>query len=478
MLYYFNLFYSKNKMRDIYRKVRSTKTYTVDVKQTVKVPLIGSLYHIHVEYIPDKLSIINGNIINDGDYLYVYVKFDNSEYQTLIQGKYDIDVYTTETMTVNGINIPIRNIVQINKNDKVVYYEKDDTNFFIRNIPFYSLVFYNDDGEIYTGLGAAYPGDMISFKCINYWDGVIRNVNIILPDIKDTIQNPITINSSSYVELMYDGGFTKIVLQYEDNSYIKIPHLKLRKNNIMYNVFAIQIGEPVFWKNVYEIAMGQRRELQCIKDYHPYDNKKKKADISPTSRYHRICDIPKDKEYIGNIVYIEDHPIEYTGHAVFCDGKWEYIDRIEEAYKSDGDISPFKGMIEKRFINLSIPEYNYIYDIPEYEEYDGSVVRVENHSVKYSGYVVYYKGRWTYAEEYYKHDNPVEVTHNEYKEDGSIKQTTSIKEVSKTIKDVSTSLYTDGIMFHMNDKFYSVEKDKLVEHNGELPKDAIVHFIY
>ena len=70
------------------------------------------------------------------------------------------------------------------------------------------------------------------------------------------------------------------------------------------------------------------------------------------------------------------------------------------------------------------------------------------------------------------------MTHNEYKEDGSIKQTTSIKEVSKTIKDVSTSLYTDGIMFHMNDKFYSVEKDKLVEHNGELPKDAIVHFIY
>lgn len=134
--------------------------------------------------------------------------------------------------------------------------------------------------------------------------------------------------------------------------------------------------------------------------------------------------------------------------------------------------------MEKCFINPSIPKYNRICDIPEYEEYDGSVVRVENHSVKYSGYVVYYKGRWTYAEEYYKHDNPVEVTHNEYKEDGSTKQTTSIKEVSKTIKDVSTSLYTDGIMFHMNDKFYSVEKDKLVEHNGEPLKDAIVHFIY
>ena len=478
MLYYFDLFYSKSKMRDIYRKVRNTKTYTAFVKRTTKVPLIGSLYHIHVKYIPDKLSIVNGNIINDGDYLYVYVKFDNSDDQTLIQGKYDINVDTTETMTVNGIDIPIRNIVQINKNDKVIYYEKNDTNFFIRNISFYSLVFYNDDGKIHTGLGAAYPGDMISFKCINYWDGVIRNVNIVLPDIKDTIQNPITIDSSSYVELMYDGGFTKIVLWYDNDSCVKTPRLTLRKNNIMYNVFAIQIGEPVFWKNIYEIAMGQRRELQYIKDYHPYDDKIKKADISPTPRYHRICDIPKDKEYIGNIVYIEDHPIEYTGHAVFCDGKWEYIDRIEEAYKSDGDISPFKGMIEKCFINPLIPKYNHIYDIPEHEEYNGNVVRVENHSVKYSGYVVYYKGRWTYAEEYYKHDNPVEVTHNEYKEDGSIKQTTSIEEVSKAIKDVSTSLYTDGIMFHMNDRFYSVEKDKLVEHNGEPPKDAIVHFIY
>lgn len=344
MLYYMNLFYSKNKMRDIYKTVLMSDNgvRVTKIKQYydyTRVPLFKSFYHIHTKYISDKLSIINGNIINDEDYLYVYVTYDNSDSQSIIQGKYIIDIYTTDIMLVNGIYIPIKNIVQINRNDKVIYDRRTDgPRILIKNIPFYSLIFYNDDGKRYTGLGAAYPGDMISFKGVYYWKHSIYNIDVILPDKKDTICTRTL--DSSYIELKCNDYYSryKISLKYNNKSYSKKPSLELRTGDgIHYNVFSIQIGEPVFWRNIYEIAMRQRHDLQFMRNNHTSDDNQPTPTISNTLRK---C--------------IDNNPL--------------------------------------------IPSYFHIYNIPEEEEYDGNVVHVENHSCLYSGYVMYYRGSWICVE--------------------------------------------------------------------------------
>lgn len=440
MLYLMDLFYSKNKMRDRYKKLCDRSK--IEIKRikyfhrVPKVPLIGSFFHIHVQYIQDKLSIINGNIVNDGDYLYVYAIMWNDKesynYQQLYEGIYEINIDDTSCIRINGLDIPIANIYQINKKDKVIYYEKDDPNFFIHNISYYTLVFYNEDiNGIYTGIGAAYPGDMISFKGIDYSDGVIDNIDIILPDINDVSNE--YIHSSSHILLKYNIGFTRIKLYYHYYNVIpEQPHLILELDdgsNSMYNIFSIQIGEPAFWKKIYEIAIRQKQDLQYAKDHYVFDeNKNEECDAGHELLYKKL--IPR------------------------VESKNRTINKIRER------------SIKQKDMSSSIPIYRHIFDIPKYEEYDGSLVYVKIHSTKYSGYVIFYRSEWIYAED----------CADEYTDRGTIKQAMSIEQTQWIIKDMSNSLVNDRMVFRLNDKHYTAFGGKLIEYHGT-EKPNTVRFI-